>query len=124
MSKIVFLILISSFTLFAFEWKTYQSAQIEQQKTNKLIMIDVVRTGCHYCTDMEKDVFEDKEMAEWIENRFISVKMNLDDDELPLDLKVSITPTFFFIDKNEKVVKKVPGSWNIEDFKSLTEKLK
>lgn len=111
MSKIVFLILISSFTLFAFEWKTYQSAQIEQQKTNKLIMIDVVRTGCHYCTDMEKDVFEDKEMAEWIENRFIPVKMNLD-DELPLDLKVSITPTFFFIDKNEKVVKK--SAWFLE----------
>lgn len=124
MSKIVLSLFLFSLSLFGLEWKTYQTALGEQQKTNKLIMIDVVRTGCHYCEDMNKEVFENKEMAKWITQRFIPVKINLDDEELPLGLKVSFTPTFYFVDKNQKVIKRVPGSWNIEDFKSLTEMLK
>lgn len=87
-------------------------------------MIDVVRTNCHYCKDMDKAVFEDKAMAQWIDERFIPVKINLDYEQLPLGLSVSFTPTFYFVDENHQILKKVPGSWNIEDFKSLTESIK
>lgn len=114
----------SSLSLFAFELKTYEAALKEQKKTNKIIMIDVVRTGCHYCEEMDRDVFADKEMAAWIAKRFIPVQINLDEQDLPLGLDVSFTPTFYFVDKKQKVVKKIPGAWNIEDFKSLTEKVK
>lgn len=124
MSKIVLAMFLCSLSLFALEFKSYEAALIEQQKTNKLIMIDVVRTGCHYCENMDKEVFKDEEMAKWLKERFIPVKINLDDEALPLGLKVSFTPTFYFVDKNKKIVKKIPGAWNIEDFKSLTEKLK
>lgn len=124
MKKIVLSLCLASLSLFAFEFKSYNAALLEQKKTDKLIMIDVVRTGCHYCEDMDKEVFENKEMGKWIQQRFIPVKINLDEEELPLGLEVSFTPTFYFIDKDKKIVKKIPGAWNIEDFKSLTEKLK
>lgn len=124
MSKIVLSLLMVVLSLSAFELKTYESALAQQKKTNKLIMIEIVRTGCHYCEDMEKEVFADKEMSAWITKRFIPVKINLDEQDLPLGLKVSFTPTFYFVDKNQKIVKKIPGAWSIEDFKSLTEKLK
>ncbi len=87
-------------------------------------MLDIVRTGCHYCTDMEKKVFDDKEMSKWIEERFIPVKLNKSVETLPLGLKVMFTPTFYFVDKEGKILKRVPGSWNIQDFKDLTEKIK
>lgn len=124
MSKIVLALFMSSLFLSAFELKTYEAALAQQKKTNKLIMIDVVRTGCPYCKYMDKEVFADKEMSAWIAKRFIPVQINLDEQDLPLGLKVSFTPTFYFVDKNQKVVKTIPGAWNIEDFKSLTEKLK
>ena len=124
MKKIVLSLCLVSLSLFAFEWKSYDAALLEQKKTDKLIMIDVVRTGCHYCEDMDKKVFADKEMGKWVAEKFIPVQINLDKEKLPLGLEVSFTPTFYFVDKNKKIVKKIPGAWNIEDFKSLTEKLK
>ncbi len=124
MNKIILAIYLASLSLFALEFKSYDTALIEQQKTKKLIMIKVVRTGCRYCENMDKEVFADKEMAKWLKERFIPVQINLDEEELPLGLKVSFTPTFYFVDKNKKIVKKIPGAWNIEDFKSLTETIK
>jgi len=112
------LLLISS--LFSLEWETYESALVQQKGTNKIIMIDAVRTGCHFCEDMDKKVFDIKEMSEWIKQRFIPVKINLAEENLPLGLHVSVTPTFFFINKDSKVIKRIRGSWNIEDFKDLT----
>ena len=60
-------------------------------------------------------------MSSWLEERFIPVKINLDLHKLPLNLSVTFTPTFYFINEDHKVIKKVPGSWNIEDFKSLSQ---
>jgi thioredoxin-related protein len=110
--------------LHAIEWKSYEEAKALQKQNNKLIMLDVVRTNCRYCEDMERDVFNDGAMGAWIEERFIPVKLNLDRDTLPLGLKVSFTPSFFFIDKQNVIKKKIPGAWNIEDFQSMTKELK
>ncbi len=73
---------------------------------------------------MEKAVFEDKEMSAWLEKKFIPVKINLDNEKLPLGLTTSFTPTFYFVDENHNILKKIPGSWNIEDFKDLTRNIK
>lgn len=122
--KTLLLLLSVALSLYAVQWRDYQSALKEQKISNKPIMLDIVRTGCHYCTDMEKKVFDDKEMSKWIEERFIPVKLNKSVETLPLGLKVMFTPTFYFVDKEGKILKRVPGSWNIQDFKDLTEKIK
>ncbi|MDY0121625.1 MAG: DUF255 domain-containing protein [Sulfurimonas sp.] len=124
MNKFLALMLGMYCTLSALEWKTYQEALELQKKSNKLIMIDVVRDNCRFCTDMDRNVFEDKEMSVWLESRFIPVKLNLDHDTLPLGIKVHFTPTFYFIDNANAIKKKIPGSWNIEDFQSMTKDLK
>jgi thioredoxin-related protein len=111
-------------SLFALEFHSYEEARKLQKESGQIIMIDVVRTNCHYCSDMQKNVFDNKEMSAWIEERFIPVKVNLDKQELPLGLKVYFTPTFFFVNKEQKIVKKIPGSWNIKDFKDLTKNIK
>lgn len=124
MKKILFFILLTSLTSSAVEWMSYEEALKVQSKTSKIIMIDVVRSDCHYCIDMDKKVFKNQEMSKWLEERFIPVKINLDRDKMPLNIKTSFTPSFFFVNKNSEIVKKVPGSWNIEDFKSLTKGIK
>ncbi|WP_457749576.1 thioredoxin family protein [Sulfurimonas sp.] len=124
MNKILIVIVLGVVSLWGVEFYTYEDALKLQKKNNKIIMIDVMRSECHYCIAMEKKVFDDPQMSKWIQKRFIPVKVNLDFDELPLGLHVYFTPTFFFVDKNKKILKKIPGSWNIQDFKDLTKNIK
>ncbi len=124
MNKFVLILVVSVCSLFAVEFHSYEEALKLQKKSKKIIMIDIVRNGCHYCEDMDRDVFQNAAMSKWIEERFISVKMNIDKEELPLGIKVDFTPMFYFVNAEKKIVKKIPGSWNIEDFKDLTKGIK
>ena len=124
MNKIVIGILISFTMLSALDFYSFDKALNLQEKNKKIIMIDVVRENCHYCEDMHRDVFENEKMSRWINERFIPVKINLDKEDLPLGLKTSFTPTFFFISAEQKLIKKIPGAWNIEDFKDLVKGIK
>jgi len=123
-NKLILIILSGCLSLFALEFHTYKEALKIQKRNGKIIMIDVVRSDCHYCKDMQREVFDNKEMSVWLDKRFIPVKLNLDYDELPLGLHVYFTPTFFFVDSDQQIIKKIPGSWNIEDFKDLTKNIK
>jgi len=123
-NRFILVLLLSISSLFGVEFHSYEEALKLQEKTKKIIMIDVIRTGCHYCEDMEKKVFQNRVMAEWLDKRFIAVKMNLDKEELPLGIKVDFTPTFYFLNSEKAIVKKIPGSWSIEDFKDLTKDIK
>lgn len=124
MNKIIILMLLSIVSLWGLEFHSYEEALKIQKKTKKIIMIDVMRTDCHYCIKMKKEVFDDPEMSTWLQKRFIPVELNLDFDDLPLGIHVYFTPTFFFVDENQKIVKKIPGSWDIQDFKDLTINIK
>ena len=124
MRSLFFLFLMTFTSVNAMEWLSYEEGLKLQKQNGKVIMIDVVRTECHFCRDMEVAVFDDKEMIKWLDKRFIPVKVNLDKDRMPLNITVSFTPSFFFVDKNGEIVKSVPGSWNIEDFKDLTKGIK
>jgi len=119
-NKIALFLLLSSISLFGLEFHSYSDALKLQKKSDKIIMIDVIRTDCHYCEEMNTNVFEDKEMSKWLEKRFIPVQINLDNERLPLGIKVNFTPSFFFINSKQQIVKKIPGSWDIDDFKDLT----
>ncbi|WP_428738844.1 thioredoxin family protein [Sulfurimonas sp.] len=123
-TKAVLLSICLTHSIYALEWVSYEDALQIQKQTKKPIMIDVVRTLCHYCNDMNDNVFENEAMATWLEERFIPVKINLDFNSMPIDQEVSFTPTFFFLDTQGKIIKKIPGSWNIQDFKDLTRNIK
>jgi len=124
MNKIVWLLLSSIISLYALDFHSYEEGLKLQQKSGKILMLDVMRTNCHYCKDMERKVFDNKNMSAWLNKRFIPVKLNLDFDTLPLGIHVYFTPTFFFVNKEHKIIKKVPGSWGIQDFKDLTKNIK
>ena len=124
LNKIVSIVLLSICTLNALEFHSFEEALKKQKSSKKTIMIDVVREDCHYCDDMDREVFQDIEMSKWINKRFIAVKIDLDKESLPYGLKTSFTPTFFFIGAEQKLVKKILGSWNINDFKDLTKGIK
>lgn len=123
MSRIFAVLLASALSLVALEFHTYDEALRLQKKTGRIIMIDAMRRDCHYCIKMEREVFDDPQMSKWLEERFIAVKIDIDKESLPFEKKVSFTPTFFFV-KEGKILKIIPGSWNIEDFRDLTKDIR
>lgn len=124
MRKTLFFLLLTFHSLFALEFFSYDEALKLQKRNHKTIMLDVIRTDCHYCSDMDKEVFQNPKMSLYLSEKFIPVKINLDHEELPLGIKVFFTPSFFFINEKQEIIKKIPGSWNIQDFKDLTKNIK
>ncbi len=116
--------MLSSLCADGVQWRSWDAGVKEAKETGKIIMIDAMRTDCHYCNDMDKAVFQDSAMAEYIEKDFIPVKINLSKEALPLGLDVSMTPTFFFVTGEGALLKKVPGSWNQTDFRSFLDGVK
>ena len=121
--RLFIILVICFFTLHASSWYSYEDAIKLQKQNSKIIMIDAVRTHCRYCVKMQKNVFDNKKMQTYLQNRFIMVKIDLDMDDMPLGIDVKMTPSFYFIDKNHKVIKMFPGSWSIKDFRDLTKNI-
>jgi len=87
---------------------------------DKIIIIEATAPHCRYCKKMKNGALADKEVLDLLKKEFIIVSVDLSKAELPLDLRVSMTPTFFFIfvNKTEDKIKtkRIPGAWNKEDF--------
>jgi thioredoxin-related protein len=112
------LVLSTATALFAegVQWRIWEEGLGEAKAQKKLLLVEAVREGCHYCDEMQRAVFDDAAMAARIEERFVPVKVNLSREAMPLGLKVAMTPSFYFLTSDAKVIKFVPGSWNREDF--------
>ena len=123
MNKLL-MVLLSVVSAWGLEFHTYKEALQLQKSNGKIIMIDVIRTGCHYCEKMNKAVLQEKNMSRYLEEKFNVVQLNLDHDKLLSGMHIDFTPTFYFLDKNQKIIKRVPGSWNLEDFKWIVERIK
>jgi len=124
MSRIfIILSLFSLLTLEALEWQSFEEGLLKAKKSHKLVMLDVVRDNCHFCSDMDENVFKDEAMSAWIDSCFVPVKLNLSHDSLPEGMKVQVTPTFIFLTSDKELVKTIQGSWNKQEFKELSEKV-
>lgn len=120
--------LIFAFLLFVYgdelRWHSFDGALKLAKKSNKIVMIEAMSKNCHYCIEMENKVFTDKEVIKKINRYFVPVKIDIYKDNLPVDIEVYLTPTFIFVDKNKKVIKKIPGAWHKEDFLNILDEVR
>lgn len=90
----------------------------------KIVMIEATSPTCHYCVRMENMTFKEKEVVAAVEKDFLPVKVDVSRSRLPEGLSWGMTPTFFFLDGNSRLIKKIPGSWNKEDFLQILKEVK
>ncbi len=95
---------------------SYNRALKRAKEENIIILIKLTRDNCHFCYDMENKVFSDKKIIETLEKDFAVLEIDILNEPLPLGLKIGMTPTFIFVNKDEKIMAKIPGSWNQSDF--------
>ena len=98
---------------------------LEKAKTeNKIIMIKASAKHCHFCIKMDREVMVDKSVKEALGKDYIAVSIDITKESLPLGLKADMTPTFFFVDKNAKLIKTLPGAWDVPDFLEILKGIK
>jgi len=63
-------------------WKAYNQETLDKAKAeNKLIVISIGYSACHWCHVMEKESFEDETVAKLMNDNFVSIK--IDKEERP-----------------------------------------
>jgi len=103
------------------EISKYEKAIAKVNKSSKIVMLKLTSEDCHFCKKMDKAVLADKEVALFLDKNFILVEIDIKKEKLPLALEYKVTPTFFFIGKDEEIIYKMQGSWNKKDFMDLLE---
>lgn len=113
--KLLFLILIFTLSLFAgsinFE-KDLSTAKQKAIDSNKKLMIMYSTPTCPECNYMKKKVLKDKEIVSFINDNFVSVVMDIKEDEKILPYKFIGIPTFYFSEASSMklLAKKIGGT--------------
>lgn len=106
------------------KYEAFEIAIDKALKEDKIIMIKATSEHCHYCKKMDREVLVEDEVVKALQKDFIAVSVDVGKTTLPLGLKADMTPTFFFINKDKKIIKRIPGSWNKEDFLEILKEAK
>ena len=114
--------LLVFFTIYTFIFgaefwvKDYETALQMARKSGKPLMIEAMRDGCYYCVVMDTKVFEDETAQAAITERVIPLRINISQEAMPAEIKARVTPSFYFLDADGNLLKKLIGGWTREDF--------
>jgi thioredoxin 1 len=90
------------------------------RSSNKLILVDVYTDWCHWCKELDKQVYSDPQVASYLNSNFVCVKVNADDPTLGTWVKakydVSGFPAIIMLKDKETVVGRIGGFMPKEQF--------
>lgn len=96
----------------------------QAKKENKPIFVDAYTTWCGPCKIMDKEVFTDEKVANYFNDHFINVKMDMEKQEgnqLKLDWEVKAFPTLLFFDIDGNIMHRVVGAYKADEFLMYSE---
>ncbi len=113
------------------EGLSWQQIKEKAKKENKYIFVDCYTTWCSPCKAMEKDVYPDKSVGDFFNDKFISAKFQMnrtDEDDNAIksryldvaiiagEYKVSKYPTYLFFSPDGKPVHNAVGAQSVANF--------
>jgi len=122
--KIIFILLLVSSVFADVVYRDLFDAYDDAHKEHKTVMLMISQEGCPGCEYMESVVFNNKDVAKALKDDFIVIHIDKHKDSVPNGLEYFATPTFFFLDENEKVLKRLTGGENAKDFVATLKAMK
>ena len=80
---------------------------------NKLVFVDIYTTWCVPCKMMERDVFSDKNIGNFFNDNFISMKIDAERGNganIAAIFEVIAYPTLLFLDENGRILERKEGA--------------
>jgi len=101
------------------------TSSLEQaKKEGKLVFVDVMTDWCLPCKLMDEDVFSDKELGDFFNDKFVNVKIDAEKKngpELAMLFQVYAYPTLLFLDTNGRVLSRKDGAAYHTELKDLAD---
>ena len=104
--------------------KSFREAIAQAKEEHKLILLEVYGTNCHFCEKMESEVFPLESVIKELEDNFILVKINGDEEKIPLGITMQMTPMHVFITETEDIKDMTFGFLGEKDFLELLDREK
>jgi glyoxylase-like metal-dependent hydrolase (beta-lactamase superfamily II)/thioredoxin-related protein len=86
------------------KYKKFSQAINIAKRKNKIVLIKVRSTICKYCDQLDGIIERNSKVKKILNKYFELVKINTDDEDIPMNLIVRSTPTLIFIRPNDKKV--------------------
>lgn len=103
---------------------TWEEALELSKKEGKPIFVDAYATWCGPCMRMARTTFKDAEVGKFMNERFISLKLDMEKGKgirFGQKFPVSSFPTLFFIDHNEELLLKRVGAQQPDELIALAQ---
>ena len=113
----------------ALTWQSFDSSVSEARKANKKILVDVYTDWCKWCKKMDKDVYEDGKVIEYLSKHYVTVKLNaespamthykdksLSERELASAFGVTGYPTTLFLEPGGELITSVSSYYPADRF--------
>ena len=113
-------------------WTDFGTGFSTAHTTNKKILIDVYTDWCTWCKTMDSKTYSDPEIAAYVRNHFVAVKLNaesqekrqvaghqLSDEDLAKAFEVSGFPTTIFTTADGKPITSKDGYVEAAEFKYI-----
>lgn len=115
---------------------SWENVRIKAKEENKYIFMDCYATWCGPCKTMDRDVYPNDSVGNFINNKFISVKVQMDTNKndndmvkssyadahaILLEYKINAFPTFLFFSPDGKLVHRYEGGKDSGQFIELAD---
>ena len=102
---------IKKFSGIKFAHTSFDNAIEKAKKENKMIFIDCYTSWCGPCKMLAKDVFTKKNVGDFFNENFVSLKLDMEKEGKSLKkfLGVNAYPTLVFMNADKQIVHKVVG---------------
>lgn len=114
------MLLVAALSAGEIHWaKDFDSAMALAKKENKPVYMLITSDRCRWCQRLKIKTLSDKEVIERLNGSYIALDVNRERDKIPSMYRASMVPTTYFLAPNGKVLVKIPGYWNVEDYLSI-----
>ena len=91
-------------------WHTYDDGLALGKVKEKQILVHFYAPWCYYCRKMAVETFRDKDVASYIDQHFIPVRVDIDRErKIASQYGVRAVPTTWFLSETGKTIDMVPG---------------